>query len=203
MTTYKFRYLFFDLGGVVLSLRDGFGKLSREIDRPEALVKAAYAKHVDAAARGRVSTQEFWRQVKAELNLPENGPIPDYGEYFTNNIVPIPETHALLRELSSRYQIGIITNTELGIVEQEFRKGHIPDLPYCLVLKSCDVGVVKPEAQIFLLTQARVSARPEEILFVDDREENIQAAEALGWTGILFDEQDLPHSIEAVRAKLR
>src|SRR5215831_8521672 len=121
MASSKIGYIFFDLGGVVITLRDGFGKLSRAVERPQALVEAAYAKHVVQAERGQISTQTFWKRVEAELALAENSPIDDYEDYWTDCFAPIPQTHALLRELAITYRVGIITNTEFGVVERAFQ----------------------------------------------------------------------------------
>lgn len=54
------------------------------------------------------------------------------------------------------------------------------------VVVSCEVGCSKPQAAIYELTLARLGARPAETLFVDDREENVAAARALGLQALLF-----------------
>ena len=61
-----------------------------------------------------------------------------------------------------------------------------------LVVVSQEVGVAKPAAQIYqiffdrLLQQIDSSLRPEELLFVDDKEANVAAARMLGWKGLIF-----------------
>lgn len=50
---------------------------------------------------------------------------------------------------------------------------------------SGEVGMRKPESRIFRLAAARLDARLEEIIFVDDLASNITAAEALGIQGVL------------------
>ena len=51
---------------------------------------------------------------------------------------------------------------------------------------SCELGIAKPDPAIYLHTCEKLQVRPEETLFIDDKPENIAAAEALGLTGMLF-----------------
>ena len=46
--------------------------------------------------------------------------------------------------------------------------------------------MVKPDPEIFLLACRRFGVEPAEVLFVDDRPENVEAARAVGMTGIQF-----------------
>jgi putative hydrolase of the HAD superfamily len=52
---------------------------------------------------------------------------------------------------------------------------------------SCEVRSIKPHPAIYQHTLAQLGVPQTEVLFVDDREENIQAARALGICGIRFE----------------
>jgi len=52
---------------------------------------------------------------------------------------------------------------------------------------SCEVRAIKPDPEIYRHTLSMLKTAPSEALFVDDREENIQAARAAGVHGILFE----------------
>ncbi|MEM7524721.1 MAG: HAD family phosphatase [Pseudomonadota bacterium] len=47
-------------------------------------------------------------------------------------------------------------------------------------------GAVKPDERIYELLEARVGLSGDDLFFIDDREENIEAATARGWRGHLF-----------------
>jgi putative hydrolase of the HAD superfamily len=47
-------------------------------------------------------------------------------------------------------------------------------------------GMVKPDAEIYHLAAEKVGVAPEEILFLDDRLENIEGAERVGMHGLQF-----------------
>ena len=46
--------------------------------------------------------------------------------------------------------------------------------------------MAKPDPAIYLKTAEDLGVSPEDILFIDDREDNIQAAAALGFQTILY-----------------
>jgi putative hydrolase of the HAD superfamily len=61
---------------------------------------------------------------------------------------------------------------------------------------SCEIKLIKPDAAIFRHTVERLDVRPEEALFVDDREANIEAAREVGLKAIPF------QSVEQLRVDL-
>ncbi len=55
------------------------------------------------------------------------------------------------------------------------------------IVVSGDHGVIKPAREIYDITLNRMgNPEPSEVLFIDDRQENIEAAEALGFHGHVF-----------------
>jgi putative hydrolase of the HAD superfamily len=47
-------------------------------------------------------------------------------------------------------------------------------------------GIVKPDAPIYRLVVEKIGVKPEEVLFLDDRQENIEGAERVGIHGLQF-----------------
>lgn len=62
---------------------------------------------------------------------------------------------------------------------------------------SCELGIAKPDPAIYHLTCDKLGVRPDESLFLDDRMDNILAAERIGLCGLQF------KSIEQLRTDLR
>ena len=62
---------------------------------------------------------------------------------------------------------------------------------------SCELRLIKPDAAIFHRTIERIGVKPQEALFVDDREANVEAARELGLRAIQFE------STEQLRSELR
>ncbi|MPZ97419.1 MAG: HAD-IA family hydrolase [Propionibacteriales bacterium] len=59
-----------------------------------------------------------------------------------------------------------------------------------VVVISGEVGLRKPEPAIFTLVCRRLGVAPAECVFVDDQAHNVEAAEALGMTGVLHTSYD-------------
>jgi len=49
------------------------------------------------------------------------------------------------------------------------------------VVVSCEVKLIKPDPKIYQHLTTRFSLKPEECIFVDDLQENVEAARACGW----------------------
>ena len=59
------------------------------------------------------------------------------------------------------------------------------------VVVSGEEGLVKPDPQIFQLCIDRFGLDPKQTRFIDDRAENVQAAETLGFKGHIFTNSDM------------
>lgn len=53
-------------------------------------------------------------------------------------------------------------------------------------LISCDLGIVKPNPEIYHRFTEKFGLKPEECMFVDDLPANVAAAVSCGWKGIVF-----------------
>jgi putative hydrolase of the HAD superfamily len=62
--------------------------------------------------------------------------------------------------------------------------GALEDL-FDVVIISGEVGLHKPQPEIYRLTAERLGVEPEECVFVDDLRENVRGAEQVGMTAIL------------------
>jgi putative hydrolase of the HAD superfamily len=65
---------------------------------------------------------------------------------------------------------------------RKFGLKDIFDGVYC----SCTVGFAKPDPRIYLTAIQNMKTTPRETVFVDDRQENLDACEKLGIRGLLF-----------------
>jgi HAD superfamily hydrolase (TIGR01509 family) len=59
-----------------------------------------------------------------------------------------------------------------------------------LAISSADAGLAKPDAAFFRHAEARLETTGAALVFVDDVEANIEAAQALGWRGVWFRSTD-------------
>jgi len=101
-----------------------------------------------------------------------------------------------IRGLRRDYKLSILSNIAMPdwfhehFSEEEL--GLFDDL-----LLSSQVGLVKPDPEIFKLAARRLGVDVKECLFIDDREPNVAVAESLGMSGIVYKnferlKEDLP-----------
>lgn len=109
---------------------------------------------------------------------------------------PIPGSHEIVRDLSDR-GVPLYAITNFG---HEFWAGFRPEQPlfdlFEDILVSGTEKLMKPDAAIYALAIKRFGVDPAASLFIDDRIENVRAAEAAGMHGHVF--QDA----ETLRAEL-
>jgi 2-haloacid dehalogenase len=99
---------------------------------------------------------------------------------------PVPGVHALVERLAER-GVPLYAITNFGT---EFWKLFRPTAPvidhFRDIVISGEEGLVKPDPAIYRLALERFGLGPGEGLFVDDREENVRAAEDEGFAGHHF-----------------
>jgi putative hydrolase of the HAD superfamily len=79
------------------------------------------------------------------------------------------------------FRTGLISNSMGGA---SYDRAIFPQL-FDGVVISGEVGMHKPQPEIFLLGAERASVAPEQCVFVDDLRENCDGAEAVGMTAVL------------------
>ncbi|MGW5352449.1 HAD family hydrolase [Streptomyces sp. NPDC004031] len=108
-----------------------------------------------------------------------------------------PAVVALLRRLRPHMPLVLVTNADLGL-EADLDTLGLSDLPHHVV-SSARVCVAKPAREIYEIAATRAGVPPHRCLFVDDREENVTAAAALGMTGLHYRTlADLERALSAV-----
>ncbi|MBU2937272.1 MULTISPECIES: HAD family hydrolase [Pacificibacter] len=99
----------------------------------------------------------------------------------------IPHSVALLRALRAK-GIRVIALTNFGIESFEFAETKYPFLTeFDKTYVSGRMGCVKPHSLIYEMLEAGEQARPDGVLFADDRQENIDMAASRGWQTHLFE----------------
>ena len=124
--------------------------------------------------------------------------IAAWGERFGETITdPVPGMHDLVDQLDARgVPLFAITNFSADFwppfhAKEKAFFGRFRD-----VVVSGEVKLLKPDPAIYFLALDRFGLRPGEALFVDDRQINVDGAEAIGMKAHLFT------SAQALRARL-
>ena len=180
------RFVIFDWGGV-FSLKPP-GASRRAFERSLGLEPGTLGGFFREdswvqVSTGRQNEVDFWAGVCAGFPTP---PGPDAAARLWNHLF----LHGLVRrsvvEMAKRLR-GHVSVSLLSNAAPSLREVIAPLLPiFADVVISAEVGLRKPDPEIFHLALERLGAQPEEVLFVDDFQHNIAAAAALGIRGHRF-----------------
>ncbi|MFP4381316.1 MAG: HAD-IA family hydrolase [Candidatus Sumerlaeia bacterium] len=101
----------------------------------------------------------------------------------------------LIEELREKRPVVCITNTEPEIADFN-RKAGLFDL-FDRAFISTELGLAKPEPEIFHRTAELLGMKTRDIIFIDDRSENVAAAKSCGMGALQYD------SIAEIKKDLR
>ena len=96
---------------------------------------------------------------------------------------------AFVRTLRPTYKVAMLSNVGRGLIEQLFTKQELDEM-FDVVVLSSDIGMVKPDPEIFKYTCEELGLLPEDCMMVDDIQMNIDAANDLGMHGVVFSTTD-------------
>jgi putative hydrolase of the HAD superfamily len=133
--------------------------------------------------RGRISEAEFWRRVLPLVGLPP-ADLPAGPLAFILDEQIDPRVVALAERVHRRYRTALLSNATVSYDQRWQQFGLVP--LFDVMVNSARVGLAKPEPEVYRLTLDRLGVQPAEALFVDDKERNTRAAEALGMPSLVF-----------------
>lgn len=90
----------------------------------------------------------------------------------------------LASSLRGEYKVGMLSNVGRGVIDQLFSPSELDTL-FDVVILSSEVGMVKPNADIYELAARELNLTPEECLMIDDLPANVAGAKAVGMQGVV------------------
>jgi putative hydrolase of the HAD superfamily len=171
--------------------RDAIKRLFREEPRTLALVRGLET--------GGLTREEFEQGFGGLLGVDDREGLV---ERMFAGVRPDETMQAALRRArAAGIRTGLITNSMGDTV---YDRSTFEDL-FDGVVISGEVGMHKPQPEIFRLGAERAGVEPRDCVFVDDLRENCEGAEAVGMTAILHRgaERTLPELERLLNVELR
>jgi epoxide hydrolase-like predicted phosphatase len=176
--------LLIDWGGVLTtSMIGSFDAFSAREGLPEHAVRQAFRD--DPTARdalielecGRIDIVTFEARLAGILHVPSE----DLARRLTAEVQPDHEMRAAVRDFHDR---GVKT----ALVSNSWRREDYDVLDlFDVVVLSGDLGVRKPDPEIYAVAVERLGVTPDRCVFVDDLGGNLKPAKGLGMTTIRHD----------------
>ena len=143
---------------------------------------------VHALERGLIAVPDFERQLAARLRRRDGEPVPAQGliERMFAHFEHQPQMSALVRRArQAGIRTALLSNSWGNTYPLDAWDGVFDTL-----VISGEVGLRKPEPEIFHLAADRLGLQPAECVMVDDLAPNVEAARALGMTAVLHTSYD-------------
>ena len=135
---------------------------------------------------GKITPEDFYLQVKQMLGL-ELGYAsfePIWNDIFflsaQNRLV-----FGLVNNLRANYKTALLSN--INILHYKYLKKNFPVFgAFDRIFLSFQLGLIKPDKEIYNLVARDLGVRPPEIFYTDDRGELVESAISLGMRGCVF-----------------
>ena len=186
-----YKHIVFDFGGVFLSLKNPHTKtldtLAKALDVEVVKIMPLWYKHRNEVVTDQVSTSEFVGHVISTLQI-ERDVKRAHGRWARNYRSRKSQINwglvSYSKKLRKKYAVHMLSDT-IGIgVSTMWEKELLRN--FDVILRSHEQGVKKPDKEAFLNMLKKIGARPNECIFVDDMQENVDAAKRLGITAVRF-----------------
>ena len=184
------KFVYFDLGNVLVHFDPAIAcqNIAELLSTDATTVNdAMYESGIEVQLEsGKITETQFLSELFDRIGstADEKEVLDAMGNMFWLNTQMLP---VVCKLMETSVSMGILSNT-CGphwnwVTRQHF--GLIRAIGNNCVL-SYEVGAMKPDPKIYQIASERASCDPHEILFIDDRMENVQAAERLGWIAFQF-----------------
>jgi HAD superfamily hydrolase (TIGR01549 family) len=190
--------IIFDLGQVIVEVNHEKTYHALEIicDIPKDEIKNIFKRDdYFQFELGKISNQEFLSNIKSFLRV-ENRDIASIEEAWDAMIIGVPsESILLLKMLKNKFPLFALSNTNschVNAINRHLKnKHHIHDVKELFdnVYYSHELGLGKPDKEIFEYVLNDTKLFSKNILFIDDNLENIQTSKELGFQTIHLSEQ--------------
>jgi FMN phosphatase YigB (HAD superfamily) len=188
VNTSPVRNVVFDFGGVLVRWQPEAVIASFYADEPlRALVRDAVIRHPDwiDLDRGSLSETAAIERFAARMGRP-TAEMRALMQHIKDSLTPLPDSIALLDELAQRgVPLYGLSNMSAPIFELlKSRYDHWDR--FLGIVVSGEIGLVKPDPEIFHHLAKRYGLIPAETVFIDDHLPNIESAGRLGFHTIHF-----------------
>jgi epoxide hydrolase-like predicted phosphatase len=144
--------------------------------------EVAAANPVHALERGEVEVPDFERELAARLRTIDGREVTAQG-LLTRMFATFGPQPPLVEALRLAKAAGLATALLSNSWGLDYPRDGWEEL-FDVVVISGEVGMRKPEPEIYRLTAARLGLSPEQCVFVDDLRPNVRGAAAVGMVGV-------------------
>lgn len=179
------RHVAFDWGGV-FTVGTFDGRSTQNVAERSGVaverVRDSYFRHVQQLEVGAWSLMQFWTVMQQETGVAL--PYSEFEALYLGSIADHTPMYATLAALPRAVRVGLLSNN-YPVVSDHLRRdprfGRFDALVF-----SNELGHKKPAPEAFAALEQAMGVPAAQVAFVDDVQENIDAAQAAGFQGLLY-----------------
>jgi epoxide hydrolase-like predicted phosphatase len=189
----------FDLGKVLVDF--DYAIAARRIAARGTMTLLEIARHINQSTifvkyeTGTVTTQQFYEEIRHATGF--RGDLAEFSECFADIFSPIEPMIQLQSQLRQRGLPTYAFSNTNELAAEHIRRTFPFYATFDGRILSFEHGVMKPDAGLYEVVERESGCRGQELLYIDDRPENVAAGAARGWHVILQETPD--KTLAAVR----
>lgn len=189
----------FDVGGVLINKSPVLGEILEEFNLKKGEIYDYYVKTLRRHEKGEIDENKFWVLFKTRFKIsrPTPRPSPLIRRYQKEVKLSKEVLSTAIRLKEKGYNIAVLSNiiptharylNKLGLFET-----------FDVLVFSYECNLLKPNPDIYDLTLDKLGVKAEETVIIDDRADNLDIPNKLGFHTILFkDSQGLIVSLRRI-----
>jgi len=184
----KLKYIVYDYGGVISKNQNKelVDKMCKILNISTQQFFSFYAKERKDYDSGLIDAKTYWtKTIKLMDRQIELKDINKLIEFDIKSWLDInKKTIGYIQSIKDKIKLALLSNMTFDVLEE------IKNLDWIHYFEqkifSCEEKVSKPDDKIYAICIKKVNVTPQNILFIDDAEENLDAAEKIGINVLKF-----------------
>ncbi len=183
------QFLYFDLGNVLANFT--VERMLRQVSEAagvevEQVREVVFHRGLQAEVEtGRITPREFYERFRRETGTRADYEALEFAasDIFHLNVPILPVLTALAQ---AGWPMGVLSNTSQAHWEHCHRRFSILPGLFGTYALSYRLGVMKPDAEIFVAAAELAGCRPAEIFYLDDLPQHVEGAKAVGFDAVQY-----------------
>lgn len=189
------KVVLFDLHGVLVEQWEHvFSLLAEKTHRDPRTIEDIFWRLDSSVASNEIPLSKLEERMAHELEVSQND--VDYFTYYVQACKPHkPALELIALAKSYNVKVGLLTDdypTALKRLEKSQALPALTTFDYCF--ESHTMKSKKPAAAVYDYVEARLKVEPNQIVFLDDKQVNLEPAAARGWHTIRYDQDHHSHA---------
>ena len=187
--------LIFDMGGVLvdLDIEDCKNAFRTGLDYYEIddIIDACHQRGIYGELEGGTMTADEFRSIVLAGSRP-GATVEDVNEAMSHILVGIaPYKAEMLKKLAQKYDLYMLSNNNPICLPYSSKMFDDAGAPLATTFKKCffsfELKTLKPSPEFYTTVMKEIGLAPEEMLFIDDSQKNVDGAIAVGLPAVYYE----------------